>query len=100
MSILEATSPALGIVPGATIPSSGPISLQPGQTLLLVTDGIEESATSDRELFGSQRVIELIQSHERLSSQETLDLLYREARGFASESPQLDDMTVIMLKVL
>lgn len=100
VSTLEATSPPLGLVPDLTIPTSGPIPLRPGQTFLLVTDGIEESATPERELFGSARVIELIQSHQRLSSRETLDLLYRKSRGFASDSPQLDDMTAIILKVL
>jgi sigma-B regulation protein RsbU (phosphoserine phosphatase) len=100
VNMLEATGPALGLVAGDTVPSSGIISLQPGQTLLLVTDGIEESANREGELFGSNRVIELIQSHQKLSSQETLDLLYREARGFAAGSPQLDDMTAIILKVL
>lgn len=99
-SVLEATSHPLGLVPDVNIPSSGLIPLLPGQTLLLVTDGIEESATPEGELFGSARVIELIQSHQKLSSQETLDLLQREARGFASGAPQLDDMTAIILKVL
>ena len=100
VSMLEAASPPLGLVPGVTIPSADPISLRPGETLLWVTDGIEESASPEQELFGSTRVIQLIQSHQRLSSQKTLDLLYREAREFASGEPQLDDMTAIILKVL
>jgi sigma-B regulation protein RsbU (phosphoserine phosphatase) len=99
VNILKAGSLPLGLIPGMTIPSSSPLSLQPGQTLLLVTDGIEESASPEGELFGKARMIELIQSHPQLSARETLDLLYREVRGFACEAPQRDDMTAIILKV-
>ena len=99
VNMLEAGSRPLGVFPGITVPSSGLLSLQAGQTLLLVTDGFEESTNTDGELFGSARLIELVQSHPELSAQETLDLLYREARGFARGTQQRDDMTAIVVKV-
>jgi sigma-B regulation protein RsbU (phosphoserine phosphatase) len=99
VNILKAGSLPLGLISGMTIPSSSPLSLQSGQTLLLVTDGIEESASPEGEFFGKARMIELIQSHPQLSARETLDLLYREVRGFACDAPQRDDMTAIILKV-
>ncbi len=100
VSVLNSTGIPLGLVPGIDIPSKGPIPLERGETLLFLTDGIEEATSPDGELFGSDRVKELIESHRNLSAQDTLDLLYREVRRFSGATPQKDDMTAIVFKVL
>ena len=75
------------------------IALRPGQTLVLVTDGIEEYTTAEGEQFGSERLIELLQSESSLSPQAALEKLFLEVRKFSGDLPQRDDMTAILVKV-
>jgi len=100
VTTLKGDAPPLGVLAGITVSSSRIDALKPGSTLLLLTDGIEESAAPGGEIFGRARVMELIQAHPHLSSQDLLDLLHEEARRFTGGAVQSDDMTAVALKVL
>ncbi|MBC8873134.1 MAG: SpoIIE family protein phosphatase [Planctomycetes bacterium] len=95
---LDSTGTILGCLPDLTIPTEPPVTLQPGQTLLIPTDGFLEAASPDGDLFGEARILELIRTNDRLPSGETLELLYQAARRFSQDAPQRDDMTAVMLK--
>lgn len=81
------------------VASSAPRGLQPGQILLMLTDGIEEAHAPDGTLFGSQRTLDLVRANRDKSAAEIVDILYREARQFSEGTPQEDDVTIVVVKV-
>ncbi len=72
--------------------------LLPGDTLALYTDGITEAFNHAEEEFGEQRLIEALRRHRDLPSQELLESVIDEVRGF-SPREQHDDITMIVARV-
>jgi len=99
-TLLKRTSVPLGINRSAKFASAPPLSLQPGELILLLTDGIEESAGPDESFFGIERALSVVRQNRKKPAREILDALYRAVREFSQEAPQLDDVTAIIIKVL
>lgn len=94
---LESTGLPLGIA-NVEIEAAEPVRLNPGDILLLATDGIEEAMNESREKFGVARMMSALRDVRTRSSRELIDDLYGAARAFAKGAPQLDDMTAVVLK--
>ncbi|MEZ6076238.1 MAG: PP2C family protein-serine/threonine phosphatase [Pirellulaceae bacterium] len=54
--LLEADAPPLGILPDLTVPTRKLTTIETGEILILVTDGILESRNAQDEMFGESRV--------------------------------------------
>jgi sigma-B regulation protein RsbU (phosphoserine phosphatase) len=77
------------------------VQLEPGDRVVLYTDGINEAANAGGELFGDERLIAAIQGLPlHLSSEEITERLLAEVRGFLNGVEAGDDMTVLVLRVL
>lgn len=75
--------------------------LMPGDLLIFMTDGIPEAMNRERELFGFERIEQIIlKMPMSLSSKEIARNLIAEASKFAGTAQQHDDMTVVVVKVL
>ncbi len=96
---LKRTGIPLGMKPDTQFASAPEISLVAGDLLLLLTDGIEETSAPDNSLFGVERVLEVVRSHQSKSSQKIVQALYEATRKFANQTPQEDDITAIVIKV-
>jgi DNA-binding LacI/PurR family transcriptional regulator/serine phosphatase RsbU (regulator of sigma subunit) len=70
--------------------------LEPGDTVLLHTDGITEARNAARELFGTARLIETFERSADRSVGEIRDRILDEVRGFQSQ--QMDDLTLVVLR--
>jgi sigma-B regulation protein RsbU (phosphoserine phosphatase) len=91
--------------PLATMPTIdpkeiGPIHLQEGQLLLLMTDGLLEAESPAGEAFGLDRVLAVTREHQRAPAAEVLDALYLAVGGFTGRKRPEDDITVIVVKRL
>jgi sigma-B regulation protein RsbU (phosphoserine phosphatase) len=75
------------------------IPLNPGDLYLFFTDGISEAMNARDDLFGEQRLGELVESHAHLPSDQLRERMLREIAAFVGDAPQHDDMTMILLKV-
>jgi len=96
---LESSGPPLGLFPQVGFSRSPPITLEPGQLLVLLTDGITESAASDGIEWGAPGALNYLRAHDTDSAQELVDGLYREARTFAGSELQRDDITSVVVRV-
>ena len=96
---LEAGGPPVGLLPGSLY-AQGSLTLEPGDLLVLFTDGISESMNSDDEEWGEERLIELARTCEGLPAVEAMKCIMAAAQTFAAGAPQYDDMTVVVLRVL
>jgi len=87
---------ALGLDEAARYPART-LRLQPGQTLLLYTDGITEAADVAGQLFGSERLVECLARAPTRSAAELAGDLLAEVDDFAGAADQADDITVVAL---
>jgi PAS domain S-box-containing protein len=97
---LPRTGVPLGIQPDTKYVPAPEIKLEPGDLLLALTDGIEESAAPDDNLFGIDRVLEVVRHHQAKPAQQIVQALYEASRQFSQNTPQTDDVTAIVVKVL
>jgi sigma-B regulation protein RsbU (phosphoserine phosphatase) len=96
---LPSTDMPLGIMPDASFTATPAITLDPGEGVLLLTDGIVEAHTRDETLFGVKRTLEVVQANWNRSARQIVDNLYGAVRTFCEVTTQLDDMTAIVIKV-
>ena len=73
--------------------------LEPGDVLLLYTDGISEAMTKDDEEWGEERMIVAARAAQHRSASEVLDTIFAAADAFTAGAPQHDDMTLLVLKL-
>ena len=63
----------------------------------MLTDGFYEWAREDGELFGAERVIEIMQVNQNCSAAEILFALKEAVESF-TDTKQADDLTAIIIK--
>lgn len=97
---LPRTERALGLSEDTQYRDAPALTLEPGDLLLVLTDGVEEAADADAGLFGAERVLEVVRSRRHLPAQAIVKALYAATRAFAYEGRQADDVTVVVVKVL
>ena len=94
---LESSSVPLGISSTAEFPSAQ-VELQPGDTLVLFTDGVVEAFNSAGEEFSDSRWVNLIRGLPRLAAQDTLRTLMKSVEDFVGTTRQSDDITCLVLQ--
>ena len=70
----------------------------PGDILVLLSDGIFEFEDADGVAFGQVRVEETVRRHHRLAPAALADALLQAVHAHAGAAPQLDDITMVLLK--
>ena len=97
---LQSTGTVLGWNRTASYTCEGPIELKSGDLLLVATDGIIETLSEDRQLFGRNRLIELLQRYRAYPAHEILDAIRTSLDSFRGPEPQRDDVTAVVVRVL
>jgi phosphoserine phosphatase RsbU/P len=95
---LEADGPVVGLLPFAPYTEQS-ITLQPGDMLLLYTDGISEAMTHDDEEWGEERMIAAAELSKNKNADVILQDIFRATDAFTAGAPQHDDMTLLILKL-
>ena len=94
---LESGGLPLGITTEATFPSVE-ISLRPGDTLVLFTDGVVEAFNSAGQEFSDARWLNIIRGLSPLNAQQTLQYLMKSVEDFVGATRQSDDITCLVLR--
>jgi sigma-B regulation protein RsbU (phosphoserine phosphatase) len=95
---LVATAPALGIDAENERLVPLRVVLQKGDLVLLLTDGILETASPSGEEFGVSRALELVKGSRHLPSAQIIQLLFDEVRRFSGTNTLQDDITTVVIK--
>jgi sigma-B regulation protein RsbU (phosphoserine phosphatase) len=74
------------------------VQFNPGDIVVLYTDGITEMRNEHKEEFGIQRVKKLILNNSHLNAEEILDILIHDVETFRGETPPHDDTTALVFK--
>ena len=94
---LTPTGMPIGIDEDATW-SEVSIQVEPGDTLILYTDGITDAQNSEGEFYSERRIIDLIHQQPDSSAQEIQTTLLNAVQQFSDGAPQFDDITLLVLK--
>ncbi len=94
---LESGGLPLGITDDATFPSAE-VTLQPGDTLVLFTDGVVEAFNAAGEEFSDNRWLNIIRGLPNLNAQQTLQFLMKSVEDFVGATRQSDDITCLVLR--
>jgi sigma-B regulation protein RsbU (phosphoserine phosphatase) len=72
--------------------------LDPGDVLLLYSDGVTECMNKAGDQFGEERLEEVLKEHAQKGAGEIRDAIASAVEGFREDHPSSDDMTLIVLK--
>jgi sigma-B regulation protein RsbU (phosphoserine phosphatase) len=93
---LTESGPLLGVKDGARYPLSS-TELEPGDVLVVYTDGLSEAARGG-EPFGDEQLWQVLDRHAHRRASDVLEELMTAVRAWA-DGP-LDDLTIVVLKQL
>jgi len=99
-TLLGSTGPPLGLFQDGDFQVGPAIALEPGDLVLLLTDGVIEARAPDDAAFGFQRAIDIVRVYRRNTASEIARNLYHAVRAFSHNLAQDDDITAVVIKVL
>lgn len=88
---------ALGFESSVEYAQRGPITLESGDVLILMTDGILE-ARAGEEFFGRDRLVASARRHLALPARELIAAIHKDALEFTGHKPSGDDLTLVAIK--
>ncbi len=89
---LAPTGPLLGPMSGAW--DTAQVTLEPGDVLVLYTDGLTEARDADGEEFGEDRLVEVVVATAALGPKAVVEASLAAVRAFAPGEPN-DDTTIV-----
>ncbi len=76
----------------------GSLRLEPGDRLFQYTDGVTEATNRDKELYGMERLKEILCRHAGEPPEALLTHVKRDIDTFVGEAPQFDDITMLCME--
>ena len=75
-------------------------TMQKGSTLFVYTDGVPEATNANEELFGTNRLIEVMNQNPDAMPQQLLTNIHEAVNQFVGDAPQFDDLTMLGITLL
>jgi sigma-B regulation protein RsbU (phosphoserine phosphatase) len=97
---LECPGMPLAIERDAEFPVTDPYSLEPGDLILLVSDGVYEASSPEKIQFGMDRVLRVVRDRTGSSNEDILEGLLNAVREFTGSSVLSDDVTCVLVRVV
>src|SRR6266481_8098781 len=87
----------VGLVPEAEY-TAVCLKLEPGDTLVLFSDGVTEAMDPDEQLFGVPRLKEVLTGHMQTPLEELQKIVLESVENFAHGASQADDLTLLLVR--
>lgn len=94
---LEIGGLILGFMPDFEY-SVATVSFNPGDTLLMYTDGVNEAQNSAKEEYGTDRLEEIVRRYPEKSSSELCRTILEDVTEYSGNADQYDDITLLAIK--
>jgi sigma-B regulation protein RsbU (phosphoserine phosphatase) len=88
---------ALGFEPGLAFERTD-LALQPGDALVIYTDGVNEAFNPQAECYGNDRLLRDLSQFAGQAARAVSAGLLRELRAFVAGAPQSDDIAILVLR--
>src|ERR1700693_2139169 len=98
IEIIEATGLPLGLFDDADY-DEFTFRAKPGDMFVFFSDGILDATNKDEELFGRERVGEIVAANPNASADEVVKSIFKAVAEHASGGEAFDDQTVVAIKV-
>lgn len=95
--LLAADAPPLGLLP-TNLAEQYSIAFQPGDLLIITSDGFSEAENNEGEMFGYERLLQLADDLATTNATEVIQKIYVTIDHFTGNHPQSDDQTLLVLK--
>jgi phosphoserine phosphatase RsbU/P len=89
----------LGLFPNAEY-EEFTLSTQPGDLIVFFSDGIVDAVNADGEMFGDERLKQLLESQRQPTARSTVDAILQAVTEFQAGTAHFDDETIVVLRVL
>jgi len=89
----------LGAFPEATY-QMGQVEFEPEDLVFFYSDGLTENFNEKMEMFGEDRLLELLLENRKLSCEKLKERIIKEVEDFAQGVSLYDDFTIVILKAL
>jgi serine phosphatase RsbU (regulator of sigma subunit)/anti-sigma regulatory factor (Ser/Thr protein kinase) len=76
------------------------IRLEPGDVLLLYSDGVTEAENSSGEIFGAQRLSDIMGAVHPASSEIQIQTILKAVETFCGKAPIRDDLTMVLVRAM
>jgi sigma-B regulation protein RsbU (phosphoserine phosphatase) len=96
---LETGGTLIGAFPQAVF-ERGEIRLEPGDTVVLYSDGVSEAMNTAGDEFGEDRITATVAAVVDQPPQRVLDALVATLRDFTRDAEPHDDMTAVVLRYI
>lgn len=97
IDLLEGGGLLMGILPSAKY-EAYTVQLQPGDVLLLYSDGVTEATNPEGEEFEEERLSRVLKASAALSPGEIVEAITKAVRDFSAGAPVADDLTLVVAK--
>ncbi|MFQ3662912.1 MAG: PP2C family protein-serine/threonine phosphatase [Chloroflexaceae bacterium] len=94
---LELSGLPLGVDPDSNY-LEATVTLGPGHTVVLYTDGVPEAENRSGAIFSFERLQALIEAHHHLKPRALVALVLHELRAWNEGAAQSDDVTIVVLR--
>lgn len=98
--MLGSTTVPMGFMAGLKLKKPVVREIAPGDIFALITDGIFEYANAAEDMFGEERVVEILRAHQNEPMTRVIEIIDRSVAEFAAGAPQGDDMTIVLARRL
>ncbi len=76
------------------------LAIRSSSTLMIYTDGISEAMNAQGELFGLERLREVVRANRHRSAQSVCDQLFEAVSAYRAAAPQFDDITLVCVRAV
>ena len=95
---LRSTGLPLGILAGIPYTIGQGVSIDPGDVVLMITDGFLEAQSAGDVEFGRDRLLQVMRTSVSLPAEEIVQRLHDAVRIFSGGQPQNDDLTAVVCR--
>jgi phosphoserine phosphatase RsbU/P len=96
---LETGGMVIGLFPGAEY-ACGRVSLNPGDTLILYTDGVTEATNAAGEEFAKERLVKQMRESFNADAKQIVKSIYDAVHSFRGTNVLEDDLTLVVIRAL
>ncbi|HJT31513.1 MAG TPA: SpoIIE family protein phosphatase [Pirellulales bacterium] len=96
---LDSTDVPLGVMSDGKFSASSPITLEPGELVVMLTDGIVEASDRAGHAFGVDRMLETVRANRHRPAREIVESLYQQVDRHTQHPSHADDLTAVVIKV-
>jgi sigma-B regulation protein RsbU (phosphoserine phosphatase) len=90
---------ALGVMEDSIFKAYKKTALRKGQIIFLSTDGIWEAFNPQGEMFGKDRICDIIRKNSSSSADEMINMMLASLKKFQQGAPIEDDITLVVIKI-